>query len=51
MLITEPHTIFVAFTLSGKHAHGRHMDLKTALGPQVVFASGKLLEKAFVYQA
>jgi hypothetical protein len=33
MLVTEPHTICVAFTRSGKHAHGLHTDLEKALGP------------------
>jgi hypothetical protein len=33
----------------GKHAHGLHTDLKTALGPWVVFASGEVLERALVY--
>jgi hypothetical protein len=49
MLVTEPHTIYVAFTRSGQHAHGLHTDLKTALGPWVVFASGDVLEKTLVY--
>jgi hypothetical protein len=33
MLVTEPHIIYVAFTRSGKHAHGLHTDLKTRAGP------------------
>jgi hypothetical protein len=49
LLVTERHTIYVAFTRSGKHAHGLHADLKKALGPWVVFASGDVLEKALVY--
>jgi hypothetical protein len=49
MLVTEPHTIYVAFTRSGRHAHALHTDLKTALGPWVVFVSGDVLEKALVY--
>jgi hypothetical protein len=29
MLVTSPHIIYVAFTRSGKHAHGLHTDLGT----------------------
>jgi hypothetical protein len=32
-----------------RNAHGLHSDLKTALGPWVVFASGEVLERALVY--
>jgi hypothetical protein len=39
----------VAYTRSGKHAHGLHTDLETAPGAWVVFASGEVLEKALVY--
>jgi hypothetical protein len=49
LLVTEPHTIYVAFTRLGKHAHRLHTDLEKALGPWLVFAWGEVLEKALVY--
>jgi hypothetical protein len=49
ILITQPFTIHLAFTRSGKAAHGLHNNLKTALGPWITFASGDVLDKAITY--
>jgi recombinational DNA repair protein (RecF pathway) len=49
ILVTQPITIHVAFTRSGKAAHGLHNDLKRALGSWVTFASGEVLERALLY--
>ena len=48
-LISQPLTISVAFTRSGKSAQALHPDLSRALGPWVNFASGEVLRKALTY--
>jgi hypothetical protein len=47
--LTEPRSIWVPWTMSGKAAHALSTDGKTALGPWITFSSPETFERALRY--